>query len=182
MESPFWVFGVYWVFLGHSKKSSKNILAPCNVTLVEFKSYFSPCQNRMKSLWKSEKISRPQTQIIKNVEKSDFHTFFSKNPKHPKTEHYHGMPAPWRPQVYMTLTWIHLALQPPGAKNCLDILKRVVNQNDGSVFLHRSWKGLKMSCATPNWRVFSFKCATIDDAIPLTHRNYLVHKFDKLIF
>ena len=29
-------------------------------------------------------------------------------------------------------------LKPPGAKNCLDILKRVANQNDGCVYLHRS--------------------------------------------
>ena len=33
-------------------------------------------------------------------------------------------PAPWRPQVYMTLIWTHSALIPPGAKNCMDILKK----------------------------------------------------------
>ena len=42
-------------------------------------------------------------------------------------------PAPWMPQVNMTLTWTHSALKPPGAKNCLDILKRVANHD-------RSWK------------------------------------------
>ena len=34
--------------------------------------------------------------------------------------------APWRPQVYMTLTWTHSALKPPGAKNSLDILKKSI--------------------------------------------------------
>ena len=35
----------------------------------------------------------------------------------------------------MTLDLTHLALKPPGAKNYLDILKRVANQNYGCVFL-----------------------------------------------
>ena len=33
-------------------------------------------------------------------------------------------PAPWRPQVNMTLTLKHSAFKPPGAKNWLDILKK----------------------------------------------------------
>ena len=73
---PIWVLldfiGFYWVFIGNFwgnfLKSYKSLLAHCYVTMVDFKSYFSPCivkfvladfftkimcQNRMKSLWKS---------------------------------------------------------------------------------------------------------------------------------
>ena len=71
------------------------------------------------------------------------------------------VPFSWRRQAYMTLTLLtskHSAHKPPGAKNCLNILKklRVANQNDGYVFLHRSWKGFYISCATPIWRLFLF--------------------------
>ena len=36
-------------------------------------------------------------------------------------------PDPWKPQVYitLTLTWTHWAFKPPGAKNWLDILKKI---------------------------------------------------------
>ena len=94
--------GFYWVFIGYFignlKKSYKSLLSHCNVTLVDFKSYFSPCkiclgwffwlkwkfqmlQIRVRTGWnpicvrtgwnpneKVKKICWPQ--IIRNVEKS----------------------------------------------------------------------------------------------------------------
>ena len=112
--------GLNWVFLDIFEdiflKSSKNLLAHCIVhDLVEFKSYFSPlkmclcwllwlklklrmltiilCQSRIKSLWKSEKPIWPQ--IIRNVEKSTFKTFFSKKPKNPISQYNITMESPF---------------------------------------------------------------------------------------
>ena len=105
------------ILLDIFRKSSKNLLAHCIVhDLVEFKSYFSPfkiclqcwllwlklklrmltiilCQSRIKSLWKSEKPIWPQ--IIRNVEKSTFHTFFSKKPKNPISQYNITMESPF---------------------------------------------------------------------------------------
>ena len=52
-------------------------------------------------------------------------------------------PASWRPQVYKTLTWTHSALKPPATGQKLYgyiKVRTVANQNDGRVFLHRSYK------------------------------------------
>ena len=64
------------------------------------------------------------------------------------------------PQVYMTLTWTHSAFKPPRAKNHLDILKKewqIKMMACFSVFLHRSWKWFKISCATQTGAYSCFK-------------------------
>ena len=63
--------------------------------------------------------------------------------------------------------WPHSALKPPGANNCLDILKklRVANQNNGCVFFHRSWKGFSISCPAPNWLILLFKLSSQEEGV-----------------
>ena len=72
-------------------------------------------------------------------------------------------PAPWRPQVYMTVTWTHSALKPLGAKNCLDtdILKKCGKSKWRRFFYIAHEKGFEFNAQPQTcmmWHVTCWHC------------------------